>query len=112
MDTITEGAERDEVRAQVVDVALAHHLVSKFTSLVAVDVTPTAPHGSPMTKAVPTKLPAGWSYQHTVGTLPQGSTAAQVLALIGFLLLIIGLLIHWSGDKSCKDERSVFSSSP
>ena len=116
MDSIAEGADRDEVRAQVVGVALQHHLVSRFTSLVAVDVTPTAPHGTPMTKgmtkAVPTQLPAGWSYQHTVGTLPQGSTPAQLLALLGFLLLIIGLLIHWSGDKSCKGERSVYSSSP
>ncbi len=112
MDSMIEGADRDEARAEVIDVALHHHLVSKFTSLVAVDVTPTAPNGSPMTKVVPTQLPAGWSYQHTVGTLPQGGTAAQLLALLGFLLLIVGLLIHWSGDKSCKDERSVFSSSP
>ena len=100
MDSMTEGADRDEVRTQVVDVALQHHLVSRFTSLVAVDVTPTAPHGTPMskrmtngmTKAVPTQLPAGWSYQHTVGTLPQGATAVQLLALLGFLLLIVGLL--------------------
>ncbi len=116
MESIAEGADRDEVRAQVVDVALRHHLVSRFTSLVAVDVTPTSPHGTPMTegmtKAVPTQLPSGWSYQHTVGTLPQGSTPAQLLALLGFLLLITGVLIHWSGDKSCKGERSVFSSSP
>ena len=112
MDSMTEGADRDEVRTQVIDVALQHHLVSKFTSLVAVDVTPSAPHGKPMTKAVPTQLPAGWSYQHTVGTLPQGGSAAQLLALLAFLLLITGLLIHWSGDTSCKDERSVYSSSP
>ena len=116
MDSMTEGADRDEVRTQVVDVALQHHLVSRFTSLVAVDVTPTAPNGTPMnggmTKAVPTQLPAGWSYQHTVGTLPQGATAGQLLAFLGFLLLIVGLLLHWSGDKSCKDERSVYSSSP
>ena len=114
MDSMAEGADRDEVRAQVIDVALQHHLVSKFTSLVAVDVTPSAPHGKSgksMTKAVPTQLPAGWSYQPTVGTLPQGGSAAQLLALLGFLLLITGLLIHWSGDKSCKDERSVYSSS-
>lgn len=116
MDSMHEGAEGDraraEVSAEIIEVALHHHLVSKFTSLVAVDVTPTAPQGSPMTKAVPTQLPAGWSYEQTVGALPQGGTAAQLLALLGFLLLIAGLLLHWSGDKSCKDERSVFSSSP
>ena len=63
MDSIVEGADRAEVRRQVIDVALAHHLVSKYTSLVAVDVTPTSPTGSPMTRAVPTELPAGWTYE-------------------------------------------------
>ena len=37
-------------------------------------------------------------------------SAAEVLALLGFLVLIAGLLIHWSRDTSCKDERSVFPS--
>ena len=116
MDTMTvakEVPERDAARAGIVDVALQHHLVSRFTSLVAVDVTPSAPPGTTaMTKAVPTELPAGWSHQHVVGTLPQGATAAELLMLLGFLALVTGVLIFWSGDRSCKEKRSVFSSLP
>jgi Ca-activated chloride channel family protein len=110
MDSITEGADRDRVRRDVIDVALRHHLVSKFTSLVAVDVTPSAPKGAPTTRPIPTHLPAGWSHEHVFGPLPQGATAAEMLMLLGFLSLILGLLIHWSADGSCKEERSVFSS--
>ena len=116
IDTMTvakEVPERDAARAGIVDVALQHHLVSRFTSLVAVDVTPSAPPGTTaMTKAVPTELPAGWSHQHVVGTLPQGATAAELLMLLGFLALVTGVLIFWSGDRSCKEKRSVFSSLP
>ena len=43
MDQLARGVPEDEVRPQVVEIALAHHLVSKYTSLVAVDVTPTRP---------------------------------------------------------------------
>ena len=110
MDSMADGADRDEVRTAVVDVALQHHLVSRFTSLVAVDVTPTSPTANPVTKAVPTELPAGWTHEQAVGTLPQGGTAAQLLAMLGFLLLIAGLLLRWSSDTSCKDERSVYRS--
>lgn len=40
------------------------------------------------------------------------STWGQLLALLGFLLLIAGVLIHWSRDTSYQDERSVFSAPP
>ncbi len=34
---------RTEAEGQIVNLALAHHLVSDYTSLVAVDVTPVRP---------------------------------------------------------------------
>ena len=45
-DTIVEGAPEDEVRPLIVATALEHRLVSRYTSLVAVDVTPIAPAGT------------------------------------------------------------------
>src|SRR4029079_7486760 len=39
MDEAFTGTAEETVRKGVLDVALAHHLVSKYTSLVAVDVT-------------------------------------------------------------------------
>jgi Ca-activated chloride channel family protein len=43
MDDRVGGASENDVRARVLKIALAHGLVSKYTSLVAVDVTPTRP---------------------------------------------------------------------
>ena len=43
MDRLREGGDREEVRTAVVAVALRHRLVSAYTSLVAVDVTPARP---------------------------------------------------------------------
>ena len=68
MDSLHEGANRSEVRSSVIKVALAHHLVSKFTSLVAIDVTPARPKGEPVvTRAVPVNLPAGWDFAKVFG---------------------------------------------
>src|SRR4030095_5713896 len=61
-DALKGGESEPDVRKAVIDVALAHHLVSKYTSLVAIDVTPTAPPGTTSMKtALPTNLPEGAS---------------------------------------------------
>ena len=71
MDSLREGADRKEVRGQVLAVALKHHLVSKFTSLVAVDVTPSRPSGEGVnTEAVAVNLPAGWNFESVFGKQP------------------------------------------
>ncbi|EJC80472.1 marine proteobacterial sortase target protein [Rhizobium leguminosarum bv. trifolii WSM2297] len=49
-------------------VALAHHLVSRLTSLVAVDVTPSRPAGEPLGSAkLPLNLPEGWDFDKVFG---------------------------------------------
>jgi Ca-activated chloride channel family protein len=57
-----KGTEaRDAVRAEIVETALRLNMVSKFTSLVAVDTAPGRPAGTPVAGTqVPTNLPAGW----------------------------------------------------
>ena len=68
MDSLHEGADRKEVKAQVLTVALAHHLVSKYTSLVAIDVTPARPKGVKIvSRNVPLNLPAGWDFEKVFG---------------------------------------------
>ena len=84
--------ERAQLRAAVVETALHHHLVSPFTSLVAVDVTPVRPGAEPLhTRAVETNLPHGWDYGHVFG-MPQTATAAPLLRLLGVALLALALL--------------------
>jgi len=93
MDERARGMPEDEVRSQVIEVALAHHLVSKYTSLVAVDVTPTRPDGTDVKSgAVPTNLPAGWRYDKVFGTLPRGGTAGRMYLLTALLALGLGIL--------------------
>ena len=63
-----KGANEGDVDAQVLKVALAHHLVSRLTSLVAVDITPSRPMGEALTShAMPTNLPHGWDFEKVFG---------------------------------------------
>ncbi len=92
MDTLRQGAEAGQVRKAVTEVALRHHLVSKYTSLVAVDVTPSRPQGEGVDKRpVPTNLPAGWQHEKVFGRMPQTATAAPLWLLGGLLSFLLGL---------------------
>jgi Ca-activated chloride channel family protein len=94
-DSIVEGASEDEVRPLIVATALEHHLVSKYTSLVAVDVTPIAPSGTdPERTLVPGLLPAGLDPSGFVGSLPQTATPAPLLLVVGLLLLAGAWLVR------------------
>jgi Ca-activated chloride channel homolog len=58
-DSVTQGADAGEVRRQVTELGLRHHLVTAGTSLVAVDESPTAPPGlEPIRKVLPVNAPA------------------------------------------------------
>jgi Ca-activated chloride channel family protein len=95
MDQRADGVLEDQLRPQVVEIALAHHLVSKYTSLVAVDVTPTRPSNKNLQKgAVPTDLPAGWNQQKVFGTLPQGGTPSRFHLLTALFALCLALLVR------------------
>jgi Ca-activated chloride channel family protein len=81
-------------RAAVVAVALEHHLVSPFTSLVAVDATPARPEGEALQRAdVPANLPAGADAVKIGAVLPRAGTPGPLLRLLGALLLAAGLAV-------------------
>jgi sortase A len=120
--------ETEAANKAMLQVALAHQIVSSQTSLIAVDKTPKRPPGQLLTRAeVPLNLPAGWSFEKVFGTdkpvlerdaklqgftqvavldqpqqlnaaaqvqLPQTATPSQLLKLLGFLLLAIGILLQ------------------
>ena len=83
MDRLVEGASEEEVKPLVTALALQHHLMSKYTSLVAVDKTRTvdAPGRS---VAVANALPAG---NEMFGNLPQTATPGPTCLWLGFLSL-------------------------
>ena len=91
-DAQIAGANADDIRTEIVRVALAHHLVSRHTSLVAVDVTPTAPVGVDAVKtAVPGNLPQGQSYEAIFGGLPQTATSASRDLVVALVALLVAL---------------------
>ncbi len=64
-------ADPASLDSQIETVALAHHLVSRVTSLVAVDATPSRPAGATLTETdVPLNLPAGWDFGKVFGEKP------------------------------------------
>ena len=95
MDIYLERKQRDRIRDQIINLALQYHLVSKFTSLVAIEKTSTRPLGHQLnTKAVALPLPHGWQHEQTFGSLPQTDTPTMLYLLIGLGLLIAGRLVR------------------
>ena len=92
-DAERRGADPAETRAAVVATALEHHLVSKLTSLVAVDKTPVRPQSASLDKEqVPNLLPYGQSQQAIFG-FPATATSAPMHRLIGAACLLAALLL-------------------
>jgi Ca-activated chloride channel family protein len=78
-------------RDNVVQLALKHHLVSRFTSLVAVDVTPSFPSNMSIEKtALPLALPHGMDV--SMAGLPATGTSAAWNMLGG----VLALLLAWA----------------
>jgi Ca-activated chloride channel family protein len=95
----TAGAPAEQVREEVLAVALEHELVSKFTSLVAVDVTPRRPLSELLARGnVPNHGPAGFDPKLVPGVLlPQGATPAPLLVWLGCGLLVLAGVVAGQG---------------
>jgi Ca-activated chloride channel family protein len=83
MDQTIEGRSEEEVRPEVTALALHHHLLSKYTSLVAVDKTRSVEQPGPDVP-VANELPAGNSM---FGNMPQTATPGPTCLLLGALSL-------------------------
>ncbi|HET6756775.1 MAG TPA: marine proteobacterial sortase target protein [Burkholderiales bacterium] len=95
-----ERENPDGVRGQIIELALKHHLVSKHTSLVALDVTPVrAKDANLNSSAIAANLPEGWScpyvfgHECETGELPQGASASDLHILLGMALLLMSALL-------------------
>lgn len=56
----------------ILALALTHQLVTRLTSLVAIDQTPSRPSGEPLKLSeLPLNLPAGWDFEKVFGERPQ-----------------------------------------
>jgi Ca-activated chloride channel homolog len=95
MDGLARGEDPEAVRAGVVKVALQHHLVSAYTSLVAVDVTPTNQEATARLAVIRASLPANGD-----AMLPQTATEATLHLLLGLLALAMAAMVAVIGRRA------------
>ena len=92
---------RDYARIVITKLALDYHLVSKFTSLVAIDVTPSRPGLEHLaTKAVTKKMDLSMFKPRQVAYKTQTATNANLWMLIGLILMVITTLLR-NRRKKC-----------
>lgn len=110
------AADRTERRDTILALALDYHLVSDFTSLVAVDHTPARPPEAPLYKReTAANLPAGMDWdKRKVFTLADGAqmvsvsprstaTPMQLYMMAGLALMLMALaLLAIGGWKPCR----------
>jgi Ca-activated chloride channel family protein len=93
LDLERRGASSEETRAAIIDTALKHHLVSKHTSLVAIDKTPVRESTDPLkSEQVANLMPYGQSGSAIFG-FPATATRAPAMRNAGLALLISALLL-------------------
>ncbi len=89
-DSIYDGANKGKVRQQIITTALQHHIVSKYTSLVAVDVTPARSEFEVLNKTqIANTIPKGFMQ----GRLSQTATPMHWFIALGFSLLLLAVVL-------------------
>lgn len=93
MDGLARGEDADGIRQAVIRVALDHHLVSAYTSLVAVDVTPSSVRAALRPAVLRASSPAG-------ATLPQTDAETTLHLVLGLLALVAAVVVAIIGRRS------------
>ncbi len=93
LDGLSEGVAEDQVRPAVVDLALRFHLVTRYTSLVAVEERPAGPPAE-RSEAVANGLPPGGDQADA--DLPMGGTDGPLHTLLGLLLALAAAAVFVS----------------
>ena len=92
-DRMLEAVDPETVREEMIAVALEHGLVSRFTSLVAIDKEPLRPSWEAATKRkVPLLAPAN-AVGVRLGAFPATATEAPALLMRAFWLLVLASLL-------------------
>lgn len=85
LDQKHQGVSEAEIRPKVLELALAHKILSPYTSFVALEQNMTRPLGSKLkTHGLPTPAPQGQTFQMT---MPQTSTGWWRWMIVGLILI-------------------------
>ena len=95
MEQELHTAEKENIRLEILNTALEHHLVSKYTSLLAVDITPARKRGELMNKhSMRTNLPSGWKPKKVFGTMPRTATPATLYFIVGIIMFLVSFIFR------------------
>ena len=97
------GANDDKVKQQVTALSMNYHLVSAYTSLVAVDLTPIDATATSRDAVVRQHLPLGWQ---PFGVLPQTATSSRLDILLGALTLLLALMLVRSIQRQRQEDKA------
>ena len=93
MEALALGEDEQKVKSVVLKTALEHHLVSRYTSLVATDTMVSRPAGTVSEQSmVKTPLAHGWQAAAVFGGGAQTATPSALFLLLGVVFLFVGLL--------------------
>jgi Ca-activated chloride channel family protein len=102
MDQLLEGVSEEKVKKEVTGVALEHHLVSQYTSLVAVEQVQSKPQAEESgTEKLPQNLPHGWEMNQTPVSIPGAGTEMVLFLFLGVLLITAALTLLVVRKKQC-----------
>src|SRR6185437_13271438 len=89
MDQLARGGESAELVKEITDTALAAHLVSRYTSLVAVDRTPARTADATLRhEQIPHVMPSGTHFAQT-------ATPAELELWLALCALLLAVLAWW-----------------
>jgi len=95
------GTDPDTIRETVLDLALEFGLLTRYTSLVAVDKTPSRPGAEDLGfENVPSLLPAGSGMASGFSGTATGWVARCLLALLS-LIIATGMLLYLPPSRAC-----------
>jgi Ca-activated chloride channel homolog len=100
MDLFRKADEKGqaEIRSSIIAHAIRYHLVTRFTSFVAVEEVVANTSGQSNTVPVPSELPAGWQMDKVFGA-PATGTADAFLEAAGLTLLLTGIMLFFGFRK-------------
>jgi Ca-activated chloride channel family protein len=102
---VQSGQVPDERRERIVTLALAHRLLTQFTSFVAVEDTVVNEGGRQRTVAVPVEMPDGVEYEGVFGADRVAAAPAQALASRAAAGLASALAAPMAMEKRARAER-------
>ncbi|MBY0357911.1 MAG: VIT and VWA domain-containing protein [Candidatus Obscuribacterales bacterium] len=69
---------RAEVKQEIIRLSLTHHILSQFTSFVAVDESVLTQLGEPIKETVPIEMPEGVSYEQIFGSAQKANWSSTI----------------------------------